>query len=256
VQGGRQYFADLVCLKSDLRWLFATMAADVILRIEERPTADPVALTRACLGAWRGLFASGGRPLSPKQLAGLFGELVVLRRLLEHSPTALQTWRGPSRHYHDFVSGPFAIEVKTTLTSEDRIVHIHGLEQLEQPGGGALVLAHLRAESLTDDGTSVPEVVAQLAELVSSAKLKGLLAAAGYLEDHEENYRGLRFRLVEQAWYDVGDTFPRLSRNSFPGGQIPTGLADFQYTLDLTTVTEPPLSEAAVEDHVRRIAQP
>jgi len=40
--------------------------------------------------------------MTVKQLAGLYGELHVLERLLGRSPAALDRWKGPLGEPHDF----------------------------------------------------------------------------------------------------------------------------------------------------------
>lgn len=254
-EGGiRRHYADVVCLRADLRWIFSTFVADVLLRIESCPGADPVGTARACLNAWRSLLAGAGRKLTPKQLAGLFGELSVLERLMERSGDAPALWKGPLRHHHDFAADDDAIEVKTTLSGEDLVVHVHGLDQLEPPTGGTLALAHLRVDPLADSGRSVPDLADQLSARDPGGRIRSLLAACGFSDEHRESYEAMRFEIVEERWYLVDENFPRLTASSFPGGQVPVGLDDFQYTLDLGVVGAPTLDEAAVDEILARLA--
>ena len=50
-------------IPTDLRWLFSSFVADVLLRMRRHPEIDPTAIVRTCLQAWRALFAGGGRRL-------------------------------------------------------------------------------------------------------------------------------------------------------------------------------------------------
>jgi hypothetical protein len=246
-QDGNRWFLDVVCTRNELRWLFSSFVADILLRLRRHPDTDPPAIVRTCFTAWRALFAGAERRLSVKQLAGLFGELDVLSRLLDRSATAIELWKGPLRDPHDFVSPGLDVEVKTTLSNEDDIVHIHGLEQLSAPAEGRLHLAHLRVEVPSVDGESVPDLVDRLREVDSSGKLAALLEAGGYHEEHRSTYADLGFKVVDERWFEVGAEFPRLSAESFPDGHVPNGLSDFRYTLDLSTVTTLPLRDATVE---------
>ena len=248
----KQYL-DVLCPKRELRWLFATFVADVLLRIARDPSIDPTQIVRTCFSSWKSMFSRHGRRLSLKQLAGLYGELIVLRRLLQRSTDLIATWRGPLREPHDFRGGGTALEVKTTLSTEDQVVHIHGLEQLTAPAGADLHLMHLRVELSSGQGESIPDIVADVMDLVPPEKLKGLLQGAGYYDTHVDEYEHLSFQVVAEEVHRVASDFPRLSAESFAGGQIPTGLADFSYSLDLATVTSPTLPAGAVEALLDRI---
>jgi len=107
------------------------------------------------------LFATGTSALGPSRLAGLFGELVVLERLLERRGDAANLWTGPSGHRHDFTGVTRSVEVKTSTATEGRRVRIHGLDQLEAPSGAGLDLVWVRVEQ-NASGRSVPALVEDL----------------------------------------------------------------------------------------------
>jgi hypothetical protein len=255
LDGTKRWFLDVVCARTELRWLFSSFIADVLLRIRRHPETAPSAIVKTCFTAWRALFAAADRRLSVKQLAGLFGELHVLDRLLSRSPTATAAWKGPLREPHDFVSASIDLEVKTTLSSEDDIVHIHGLEQLTPPPDGLLRLAHLRVEVPSSDGESVPELVDRMRTVDLSGRLKALLEAGGYHEEHRGSYADLSFTVVDERWFEVDERFPRLSATIFPGGEVPVGLSEFRYSLDLSTVTSLPIAAPIVEETLDVIAR-
>ena len=246
VNGSRRWFLDVLCPATDLRWLFSSFVADVLLRIEGHPDSDATSLVRACFAAWRGLFAGTERPLGVRQLAGLFGELTLLERLLAISPGLVDCWKGPFQLPHDFELPTLHLEAKTTLSGNDT-VHVHGIEQLAASDGAPLYLVHLRADISAGEGVgeSVPAVVERLTAIDKFGRLPGLLEAAGYYPRHREHYDGTLFSLVEQRWFEVTSTFPRLTVETFRHG-VPTGLGDFAYTLDLGEVVDLPLTEAGV----------
>ena len=45
----------------ELRWLFSSFVADILLRFERHPEVEPPTIVRTCYSAWRGLFAGTGR---------------------------------------------------------------------------------------------------------------------------------------------------------------------------------------------------
>lgn len=240
------WYLDVVCGRAELRWLFSTFVADILLRVEREPSRSCATIARSCFSAWRALFVGSERRLTPKQLAGLFGELTLLERLLGVSQTAVACWRGPYREPHDFVGTRQHVEVKTTLSSEDEVVHIHGLKQLTPVEGVPLHLAHFRVEMPSEHGISVPALVDRLRAEDESGKLDTLLSHAGYHESHRSSYAEIPFELVGENWYAVVGAFPRLTAETFPDGQVPIGLDGFSYSLDLSAAGAPPLSTDAV----------
>jgi hypothetical protein len=249
-EGENRWFLDVVCTRTDLRWLFSSFVADILLRVRRHPGASPVAIVKTCFIAWRALFAAAERRLTVKQLAGLFGELHLLDRLIAQSSSAVTHWRGPLRESHDFVSVGLDVEVKTTLSGEDDVVHVHGLDQLAAPDDGRLYLAHLRVEVPSSDGEAVPDVVDRLREADATGRLTALLHGAGYHDEHRATYVDLTFKLVDERWYAVDEGFPRLTAASFPGAQVPLGLSEFRYSLDLSTVPVLPLGAGQVSELV------
>ena len=103
-----QTYTDLACLRGDLNDLFTGLCADVLGAVEGLP-GNPVKALYGVLDRWRALFRTEGRPLGHDQLAGLFGELIVLNRLLRKDPSAHRLWRGPQGHRHDFSATAQAI---------------------------------------------------------------------------------------------------------------------------------------------------
>jgi hypothetical protein len=243
-----RWFIDVVCVRRDLRWLFSSFVSDLLLRLERHPEVKPAAVVTSSYSAWRALFASADRRMTLKQLAGLFGELDVLRRLLERSTEAVGRWRGPLRESHDFASPTVDLEVKTTLATEDSVVHIHGLDQLRGPEAGVLYLGHLRVEVPAVEGLSVPALIDELRPHDRTGRLAQLLAAAGYHEEHAEAYSGFSFLVTDEQWYCVDDDFPSLTSANFPGSVVPDAIWDVQYKLDLATLSAAPLSEESVND--------
>ena len=239
-EGGNRWFLDVVCLRDELRWLFSSFVADILLRFERHPDVEPPSIVKTCYSAWRALFAGTGPRMTLKQLAGLYGELHVLERILALSETGTSRWRGPLGEPHDFVGPRLDVEVKATLSHEDDVVHIHGLAQLSAAGHSALYLAHLRVETPSPDGESLEEMTNRLRDLDKGGRVEGLLAVAGYGDEERHAYSEVTFRLVEERWFSVEDGFPRLTADVFADGVVPHGLGNFRYTLDLDAVTAPP----------------
>ncbi|WP_037619155.1 PD-(D/E)XK motif protein [Streptomyces aureus] len=234
-----QAYADLACLRDDLRDLFTELCVDVLGAAGELPDNQVKALYRV-LDRWRALFKSQGAPLGPDQLAGLFGELVVLNRLLSEDPSAHRLWRGPEGHRHDFSGGVNAVEVKSTTEGEGRRPRIHGLDQLDAPEGGTLCLAWLRLHPTTaaGSGTAFVNMVEQALHLCDDeGALLELLAGAGFHLSDSERYQDVRFAIREERWYRVDADFPGLTRLMLRAAGLSVSALDVEYTIDLSGKT-------------------
>ena len=49
------------------------------------------------------------------------------------------------------------------------------------------------------------------------------------------------FKPVDERWFPIDDRFPRLTAASFPRAEVPHGLSEFRYLLDLSSVPVLPL---------------
>ncbi|WP_409057898.1 PD-(D/E)XK motif protein [Streptomyces sp. SYP-A7185] len=253
-----QYYADLSCLRHELDDVFTGLGENVLREIsrlgeDERTPASPQTLKalHRVLDRWRALFRAHGT-LGPVQLAGLFGELRILLRLLAENPSAHRLWAGPSGNPHDFTSGTEAVEVKTT-TGDALRIRVHGLRQLEAPEGGSLQLVCLRVEHAPEggEGTSVVDLVERALRLCDDeGTLLGLLAEVGYHTVDTERYRATRFLVREERWYAVTAGFPRLTPADLAVAEVPGNVTDVEYTVDLTGTPPGPLPMTRVERHL------
>src|SRR5207245_332372 len=154
----------------------------------------PGGVAKRVLNRWRELIERE-RPglLGTEELAGLFGELWVLAQLANESPSAIEGWTGPLGARFDFQRATTALEVKTSLSRNSTVVHIHGLDQLDPAPDQALYLTVLSIESQAA-GLSVPSLVRQIQERgVDALALATRLRAAGYVTENSGYYEDLAF---------------------------------------------------------------
>lgn len=244
-----QVYADLGCLRPDLNDLFTLLCADV-LRVAESFRANPIKGLYRVLDRWKALFEAEGAQLGAEQVAGLFGELTVLTRVLQTDPSAHRLWLGPSGHRHDFSDGTSAVEVKTTI-GDDRQVRIHGLDQLEAPASGELLLAWFRLARSDHAGESLPGLVERaLSSCDDESVLLETLARAGYRPSDDDAYRDSHFVLRDERWYAVDARFPKLAGNDLMAAGIQIAVMDVAYTVDLSLDPPTPLGRDRVDRHL------
>ncbi|UGT56944.1 PD-(D/E)XK motif protein [Nocardia asteroides] len=250
-----QDYADLVCLRRDLDDIFATLCADILVATETSPE-NPVKVLHRVLDRWRALFLNPGPPLGAQQLAGLFGELVVLELLLEHDSGAIRSWKGPSGYQHDFATAAGALEVKTSTNANGRSVRIHGLEQLEPPLDGVLGLVWLRLEADAHGGIGFLELIKRVLDLSDDeSEILTRLAAAGYRAADNDHYAHARYSIGEQRWYNVDVAFPRLTTVDLAAAAISTNVRNVDYTIDLSGDSPAPMETHDVERHIKTMLE-
>jgi hypothetical protein len=249
-----QVYADLGCLRPEYDELFTRLCTDVLVETERLPENPLKALYRV-LDRWKALFQSTGAPLSPEQMAGLFGELRVLNRLLVQDPSAHRLWLGPTGYRHDFAGRVGAIEVKASTADEGRHPRIHGLHQLESPIEGELRLVWLRIRRATEGGAGLVEAVDRALELCDDEHaLIALLAKIGYRPDDAELYRPVRFETTEERWYRVDASFPKLTEEQLVEAGVPTdALNEVEYTIDLSGEQPDPMGEEDVIEALHQL---
>jgi hypothetical protein len=252
-----QTYADLACLRTDLNDLFTELCADILSAAEKLP-GNPVKALYRVLDRWKALFQPQGTVLGPEQVAGLFGELLVLDRLLQLDSSAHRLWRGPEGHHHDFTSGNLAVEVKTSAKGEGRRPRVHGLDQLEAPEGGILCLAWFRLHRTLagSSGVGFLELLEQtLRACDDEGALLELLAQAGYRSIDAERYRDVRFLVDEERWYQVTSAFPSLTTRALVAAGVPISVLDVEYTVDLSGETPAPMTPDTVSRTIDSMIQ-
>lgn len=171
----------------------------------------------------RSLAAEG---LSVQRRRGLFGELLMLRRLLKTGvgeTTALEGWSGPDEANQDFQLTQVAIEVKTSAGREPRHLPITSERQLDPSNCGTLLLCHfLVDERRGGEGQTLTglanEIQQSLASARSVAEFEARLIRAGLLPHQRALYDDPRYSLRRDSTWHVRDAFPRIVENDLLPG--------------------------------------
>lgn len=246
-------FIDLTCRDHALDDVFRKLVADILRRLDA--DGGPATSIEGAVSDFRNLLlgARHSRPTAEAAL-GLLGELLVLNRLLGMKAGAWRCWTGPTGARHDFRGGDVAIEAKTAVRAQKRTIEISALDQLSEPDGGVLLLAHHVVEHDAGGGLTVPGQ-ADLAMKTADDKegLSLMLAQAGYVPEFRERWEAFRFSLLESGHFKVDDRFPRLVPASFRGTELPNGVSHLRYRVDLDFADECRIAGDKLECCLERI---
>ncbi|WP_404453969.1 PD-(D/E)XK motif protein [Virgibacillus necropolis] len=184
------------------------------------------------LERWRSFFSiNGWEGLSQEAEIGLYGELWVLRELLQNDPNTIENWVGPEKEPNDFQKSAIALEVKTITSKKHYKVFINNEKQLDDIGLKGLFLLAVVMRKI-DSGETLFEIIESVRrELVNDPYSLNLfeekLFLVGYLDIHSDLY-DTGFVFQELLSYQVFDGFPRLLSK-----ELHNGVGDLRYSINL-----------------------
>ncbi len=201
------------------------------------------------LERWRLFFQSGGLTgLSETAQRGLYSELLFLHReLLSRFPPqiAIEGWRGPERHHHDFQLGGIAVEVKSTIAGAPQLLSIRNERQLDSSNLQALILYYVLLDVRVNDGKTLPDIVEEIDRTLErhpSARdtFHTKLFEAGYSSDEASRYDRIGYFVRDDGYLEVREGFPRIIE-----GMLPLGIARVRYSVTLSSCVEFTIDKAA-----------
>lgn len=253
IRGVPVRFIDITCRHSELEQVFREVVTEILGRIGAGEV--PGAAVEGAVNDFRSLLRARRQDITVESVIGLLGELVILNQLLDENPDGWKMWNGPRRGRHDFRAGPQAIEVKTSLRAQQRVVEITSLDQLAEPNGGLLHLACFFIEHDPHGELHVPELAKQaISKASDTTALRALLSACGYDPDDSKSWSEFRFTLLSFEMYRVVDGFPRLTPKNFREAVLPPGVSHFRYRIDLSAATDFRLESAAAVSVVKELS--
>lgn len=224
LSGGRARLSLVLRRAADFR-NFALMCKSLLLATENLAAGQSrqgLVTTLDELHRWQEMLRrQADRRLSKPERIGLFGELLFLRDILAPKldwNAAIRCWNGPGGDEQDFVLGTNIFEVKTQVVTADRRIRISSEDQLD-PVQGRILICNQGIAPLAPGGASgrtlnslVGEVrkAAGRAGSGSAERLDITLLQAGYEERAE--YDEESWILIDRAYYEVKDAFPRIER--------------------------------------------
>ena len=199
--------------------------------------SEPLAALEETLRTWESILSTRTR-LSTEAEVGLFGELLLLRAVLEAGAAGATAWRGGLGEEHDFGFPDADVEAKTT-SGEKRRHWIHGLTQLVQTGDTPLWLLSVQVTRGGEgQGETLPELIDDVhakADEPGRTRIETNLAQIGWNDGQRDLFDELwRLRSTLLA-LRVDADFPRLTPTLLAKAGIDTApLRQVVYEIDVT----------------------
>lgn len=194
------------------------------------------------LNDWKELFrAARKNKISENQIIGLLGELRFLLEIYDKTGSghlALEAWQGPFGNDEDFSFDGNIYEVKSSRSSQNSLVKINSLRQLNS----TYIPTYLIHQSFSPSTTSDPNAMSlyQAVTTINSileydynavVAFQQSLLLLGYL--HHEKYMEPCFCHDDSTYYAITDDFPLIYSN-----QVDPRISRVRYSLDLDKCKE------------------
>ena len=218
--------------------LFAMMAEDLVDFLNGCTTSKEEEVFQRFLvriRAWQDFMDRRRKGvLSAEAEQGLFGELVMLKRMMDagvSTRATLEAWQGPLDGLQDFMLGTGGIEVKTTLSATGFLVVVSSLGQLDEGLRQPIFLAAVRL-ALHPSGMTLFEMSDAVRRMLGDNQavleiFETRLMQAGLLRAVANRYTR-RFLLVSSTILTLQGDFPRLTR-----ANVHPAIREARYEIDL-----------------------
>lgn len=228
-------------LNSQHNDVFAVLCEDLMLSIEQ--IISETELIKELFNRfekWKSLFdIAAAQGLSSEEQRGLYGELVLMRTLLNNfsdKQLVIEAWKGSERQARDFQCQSWAIEVKTTHGKNHQKVHINNERQLDRSNFNNLYLFHLSLEVLDNSGESLNDIIDSIRNILQTNiralnRFNSKLFEGGYFDHHSELYITTGYLIRQNSFFSVEGDFPRIEESD-----LRNGVGDVQYTIILSTL--------------------
>lgn len=237
---------------ANFRELWQHFAEDLTRNVyRTSPKTHVAASVAETLDTWRKIWP-GPKGLSLEKRLGLYGELLILKRLADTTNISLATeaWHGPKARDHDFAAGSFALEVKSSSAKHSRVV-IANLEQLNDAGLAGLYLVYVqlrRNDTPVNSLLHLGETILGMTDAVPGlrVRLSRKMFAAGWMKATEEEKQKTCYRCMKITGYHVQNGFPRILRDDVV--RLGPALRVDRYQLDLSQCGKHELPSEALEE--------
>lgn len=228
---------ECVLADSDLVEQFAIVAKDLAFKSKGLSGHKLYEVFFENVHAWGEFLKPSRKGLGWKKLLGLVGELYTLNCLITllGGKSAVSSWNGPDNKKQDFGLGNIAVEVKSSAAGDSNIVAISSLEQLQQIVPN-IYLYFLRFD---EDLSGTHQItLAKLIESISNQISNDFVCYRDFLQKSKtligkasSSELTKPLVLIEEAIYEVNDSFPRLTPDLINSA----GIVSASYRVDLNS---------------------
>jgi hypothetical protein len=196
---------------------------------------------------WQQLFARvASDVIGLESQRGLFGELIVLKELLDRhadAPQIWDCWRGPFSANHDFSMSGTAMEVKASAASLP-VMRISSEVQLDLVGWHQVVLCLVHLNEVRGGSQTLTELIHALLERSSRVPsvdlaFRSKLLKVGVDASHYELFTELGYSVRSIQCFNVTQDFPAIRRSDLSNaiGKVtyelhPAGCATYGMALE------------------------
>ncbi|MBC7568679.1 MAG: PD-(D/E)XK motif protein [Spirosoma sp.] len=234
-----RFFLNLLLTDPALAEVFDVLLTDLIGQL--LPIAKPAEVVRIFLNQlarWEELFgrySAGG--LSTAEQKGLFGELYLLRKLLQNglSPAVVvDSWVGNDAAVQDFRGAAWAIEVKMSSQTTSERLTINGERQLDESSLERLFLYYLNADVRTGAGESLNTLITDIRTRLTTdfpvlITFNHKLTKAGYFDAQADRYVDVSYVIRAEHIFRVSGDFPRIVT-----ADLRPGVGEVRYSVGLS----------------------
>lgn len=211
------------------RDIFATLCDNVIQSvIDITSEKERVRTIINQLFKWKSMFDKiNFSGLSTAEQQGLYGELNFLQKILVKSglqaSDVIRTWVGVDKALRDFQGTNWAVEVKTTATSNPQEVKISSERQLDETLLDSLYLYHCSVETSKANGQTLCDKITDIRNILSTdipalSTFNAKLFEAGYADTQSNLYKDRCYLIRFEKLYRINDDFPRIKENELRDG--------------------------------------
>lgn len=228
----------LQATNSEQNDVFTIVTEDILMKLKElKDTKSYVCILKQRIEKWKNFFSNPKRSiLTEKQIIGLFGELSLIKLLLERNVNIItRLWNGPLKLSQDFQSQNTAIEVKTIASYDTNYIHISSEVQLDLLERQSLFLVAFYIEKNESDGITLPQLIKQIMLLIDSCETNRFLAkliCLGY-NDKQKDLYNKKYYINKKVIYSVENGFPRILKKD-----LHKGVTGVKYTISLDSCAE------------------
>lgn len=237
----QKYFIDIECNDNSGYSIFNLIGGEIATALLGT-NENKAKIVSDILLQWRHFWSSQPRHLLPieKQI-GLFGELWFLNRWLipKYGLNVLLCWKGPSGNKYDFEFPERFFEVKTSNSPKGHIHIIHGIDQLDTPEIGELLLFSLCLRENDIDGISLQSLINNCRSLLTDTPenlevFETGLFNLGYSPIYANDYDKLKYSIADNLLFLVDNEFPKITSKSFRE-ELSPGIEEITYLINLNT---------------------